>query len=68
VLYQRDPEQGRGRSFSLMIEWDLFGTIRLVRNCGFAGLEGQPKAEILPNGTEAARALERWATAQRQKG
>jgi hypothetical protein len=33
VLYQRDPEQGRARFFSLMIERDLFGTIRLVRNC-----------------------------------
>ena len=33
VLYRRqDPEQGRARFFSLMIERDLFGTIRLVRN------------------------------------
>ena len=29
VLYQRDPEQGRARFFSLVIERDLFGTIRL---------------------------------------
>ncbi|WP_283770728.1 hypothetical protein [Microvirga sp. 3-52] len=32
VLYRRDPEQGRARFFGLMIERDLFGTIRLVRN------------------------------------
>ena len=31
VLYRCDPEQGRGL-FSLMIERNLFGTIRLVRN------------------------------------
>jgi hypothetical protein len=29
VLYRRAPEQGRARFFSLMIERDLFGTIRL---------------------------------------
>ena len=32
VLYRRDPEQGRARFFSLIIERDLLGTIRLVRN------------------------------------
>jgi hypothetical protein len=32
VLYRCDPEQGRARFFSLVIERDLFGTIRLVRN------------------------------------
>ena len=29
VLYRRDPVYGRTRIFSLMIERDLFGTIRL---------------------------------------
>ena len=32
VLNRRDPDQGRTRVFSLMIERDLFGTTRLVRN------------------------------------
>jgi hypothetical protein len=41
VLYRRDPEQGRARFFSLMIERDLFGTIRLVRNWGAVGSKGQ---------------------------
>ncbi|WP_244627271.1 WGR domain-containing protein [Microvirga tunisiensis] len=40
VLYRRDPEQGRARFFSLMIERDLFGTIRLVRNWGAVGSKG----------------------------
>jgi predicted DNA-binding WGR domain protein len=68
VLYQRDPEQGRARFFSLMIERDLFGTIRLVHNWGFVGSKGQEKAEIFPNEAKAAQALETWATAQRQQG
>jgi hypothetical protein len=46
VLYRRDPAQGRARFFSLMIERDLFGTIRLVRNWGFVGSKGQEQVEI----------------------
>jgi predicted DNA-binding WGR domain protein len=68
VLYRRGPEQRRARFVSLMIERDLFGTIRLVRTWGFVGSEGQEEAEIFPDETKAAQALERWATAQRQKG
>jgi predicted DNA-binding WGR domain protein len=68
VLYRRDPEQGRARFFSLMIERDLFGTIRLVRNWGAVGSKGQEKVEIYSDETEAARALEGWAETQRQKG
>jgi predicted DNA-binding WGR domain protein len=41
VLCWRDPEQGRARFFSLMIEQDLFGTIRLVWNWGYIGAKGQ---------------------------
>jgi predicted DNA-binding WGR domain protein len=54
VLHRRDPEQGRGRFFSLMIERDLFGTIRLVRNWGPVGSKGREQAEIFSNETEAA--------------
>ena len=68
VLYRRDPEQGRARFFSLMIERDLFGTIRLVRNWGAVGSKGQEKVDIYPDEAEASRALEGWAEAQRQKG
>jgi predicted DNA-binding WGR domain protein len=46
VLYQRDPEQGRACFFSQMIERDLFGTIRLVRNWGFVGSKGREQVEI----------------------
>jgi predicted DNA-binding WGR domain protein len=67
-LYRRDPEQGRARFFSLTIERDLFGTIRLVRNWGAVGSKGQEKVDIYPDEAEASRALEGWAETQRQKG
>jgi predicted DNA-binding WGR domain protein len=51
-----------------MIERDLFGTIRLVRNWGFVGSRGQEKVEIFPGETEAAQSLEMWAEAQRKRG
>jgi predicted DNA-binding WGR domain protein len=34
VLHRIDPEQGIRHFYSLMIERDLFGTVRLVRNWG----------------------------------
>jgi predicted DNA-binding WGR domain protein len=61
VLYQRDPEQGRARFFSLMIDRDLLGTIRLVRNWGPVGTKSQEKSDIFPSEVETARALEGWA-------
>ncbi len=68
MLYRREPEQGRAHFFSLMVERDLFGTIRLVRNWGLVGSKGQEKVEIFANETQAAQALEGWAEAQRRKG
>jgi len=68
VLYRRDPEQGRARFSSLMIEQDLFGTIRLVRNWGFVGSKCQEKVEIFCDEAKAAQALDGWARAQRHKG
>jgi predicted DNA-binding WGR domain protein len=68
VLYRREPEQGRAHFFSLMVERDLFGTIRLVRNWGLVGSKGQEKVEIFPGETEAAQSLEVWAEAQRKRG
>ena len=41
VLHRIDPEQGIRRFYSLMIERDLFGTIRLVRNWGRIGTDDQ---------------------------
>jgi predicted DNA-binding WGR domain protein len=68
VLYRRDPEQSRARFCNLMIERDLFGTIRLVHNWGAVGSKGQEKVDIYPDEDAAARALAGWAEFQRQKG
>jgi predicted DNA-binding WGR domain protein len=68
MLYRRDPEQGRARYFSLMIERDLFGTIRLVRNWGYVGSKGQEQVEMFPSEAEASHALEMQAAAQRRRG
>jgi predicted DNA-binding WGR domain protein len=68
VFYRRDPEQGRAWFFSLMIERDLFGTIRLVRNWGFVGSKGREQVEIFSDETQAAQELDGWAKAQRHEG
>jgi hypothetical protein len=46
VLHRIDPEQRIRRFYSLMIERDLFGTVRLVRNWGRIGSNGQELVEI----------------------
>ena len=46
VLHRRDPEQRVARFYSLMIERDLFGTVRLVRNWGRIGTNGQELVEV----------------------
>ena len=68
VLHRRDPEQGIARFYSLMIERDLFGTIRLVRNWGRIGTHGQEKVEEFPGEEEAGQALEALAQAKRRRG
>jgi predicted DNA-binding WGR domain protein len=68
VLHRRDLEQGVVRFYSLMIERDLFGTIRLVRNWGRIGTNGQELVEIYNNELEAGQALEAVAQAKRQRG
>jgi predicted DNA-binding WGR domain protein len=68
VLHRIDPEQGIRRYYSLMIERDLFGTVRLVRNWGRIGTNGQELVEEFANEDEAGRALETWAQAMRRQG
>jgi predicted DNA-binding WGR domain protein len=68
VLHRRDPEQGIRRFYSLMIERDLFGTVRLVRNWGRIGTNGQELVEIFADELEAGEALETVARAKRRRG
>jgi predicted DNA-binding WGR domain protein len=46
VLHRIEPEQGVRRFYSLMIERDLFGTVRLVCNWGWIGTNGQELIEV----------------------
>jgi predicted DNA-binding WGR domain protein len=67
VLHRIDPEQGIRRFYSLMIERDLFGTVRLVRNWGRIGTKGQELAEEFESEDEAGRALESLAQTMRRQ-
>jgi predicted DNA-binding WGR domain protein len=68
VLHRIDSEQGIRRFYSLMIERDLFGTVRLVRNWGRIGTNGQELVEIFADELEAGEALETVARAKRRRG
>jgi predicted DNA-binding WGR domain protein len=68
VLHRIDPGQGIRRFYSLMIERDLFGTVRLVRNWGRIGTNGQELVEIFADEVEAGHALEALAALKRQRG
>ena len=69
MLRRIDPEYGMARFYSLMIERDLFGTVRLVRHWGRIGsLQGRELVQDFPSETEAVEALERLAAAKRRRG
>jgi predicted DNA-binding WGR domain protein len=68
VLHRIDPGQGIRRFYSLMIERDLFGTVRLVRNWGRIGTSGQEVVEIHDDELEAGQALEELARLKRRRG
>jgi predicted DNA-binding WGR domain protein len=53
TLHRISPEQGVRRVYSLMIEGDLFGTVRLGRNGGRIGTNGQESIEIHADEIEA---------------
>ena len=66
VLHRVDPELRVARFYSLMIERDLFGTVRLVRNWGRIGTNGQELVEIHADEEAACLALEAVARAKRR--
>ena len=68
VLHKRDPEWRMARFYSLMIERDLFGTVRLVRNWGRIGTKRQEMVEIFGSEEAAGQALEALAGAKRRRG
>jgi predicted DNA-binding WGR domain protein len=68
VLHRIAPEQGIRCFYSLMIERDLFGTVRLVRNWGRIGTNGQEMVEMFSDELEAGEALEALAAVKRRRG
>jgi predicted DNA-binding WGR domain protein len=68
VLHKRDPERRVARFYSLMIERELFGTVRLERNWGRIGTNGQEMVEVFASEVEAGEALEALAQAKRRRG
>lgn len=68
VLHRIDPDQRVAEFYSLMIERDLFGTVRLVRNWGRIGTNGQELVEAFDSEDEAGAALEAFAQAKRRRG
>ncbi len=67
MLHRIDREQGIRRFYSLMIERDLFGTVRLVRNWGRIGTNGRELVEEFASEIETGQALEA-ARAKRRRG
>ena len=64
-----DPEHGMARFYTLMIERDLFGTVRLVRHWGCIGaMQGRELAQDFSSEEEAVATLERLAAAKRRRG
>ncbi|MGF9763134.1 WGR domain-containing protein [Microvirga sp. 0TCS3.31] len=68
MLHRIDPEQGIRRFYSLMIERDLFGTVRLVRHWGRIGTNGRELVEEFASEIEAGQALEALAGVKRRRG
>jgi predicted DNA-binding WGR domain protein len=68
VLHRIDLEQGIRRFYSLMIERDLFRTVRLVRNWCRIGTTGQELVEVFADELAAGKALEAVARAKRRRG
>lgn len=67
-LRRIDPEQGIRPFYRLMIEQDLFGTVRVVHDWGRIGTKGQELVEVFADELEAGEALEAVAKAKRKRG
>jgi predicted DNA-binding WGR domain protein len=65
ILRRVEPDKRMARFYSLMVECDLFGTVRLVRNWGRIGTQGRALAEEYGTELEARRALEALARVKR---
>jgi predicted DNA-binding WGR domain protein len=68
VLRRVNPDRGVTRFHSVLIIRNLFGTIRLLRNWGRIGTNGQELVEVFADQIEAGEALEAIARVMRRRG
>ena len=68
ILRRVDPELRIAQFYSLLIERDLFGEVRLVRAWGRIGTQGSERVQVFDNEFEARKALEVLARAKRRRG
>ena len=68
VLRRIDPELRMARFYSLMIERDLFGAVRLVRAWGRIGTRGDELAQAFATEAEAEAVLGAIAKRKRRRG
>jgi predicted DNA-binding WGR domain protein len=68
VLHRIDPERRVRRFYSLMIERDLFGTVRLICHWGRIGTLGQEMVTEFLTENDAREALEALAQDKRRQG
>jgi predicted DNA-binding WGR domain protein len=57
LLHRVEPRQGIRRFYSLMIECDPFGTVRLLRNWDRIGTKGRSSLTPLPTRLRRAKRL-----------
>ena len=68
ILRRIEPELNVARFYALMIERDLFGTVRLIRNWGRIGTQGREITQVFDYEFEARQALDALARAKRRRG
>jgi predicted DNA-binding WGR domain protein len=67
-LRRIDPELRIARFYTLMVERDLFGDVRLVRAWGRIGTRGDELVQVFATEAEAEAALAALARRKRRRG
>jgi hypothetical protein len=68
VLHRIDPEQGIRRFYSPMMERELFGTVRLVRNWGGSAPTGRNWSRCSTPSLMPGRRSRRWPRPSASEG
>jgi len=68
ILRRTDPGRNMARFYRMDVQPDLFGTWRLVRECGRIGQAGQSRQTVYSSQAEARAALERQFRVKEKNG